>query len=722
MITQPDDIPTNTVDGKSLATLITELNIARRNCAAYPKGHPVITASLTKVLRVYEDLLHKHEELVLGVTSDALMVDGVILEKSNLVYRDFSRALFERGIGALLFYNGLTIEELNNFTVILGLKREQLQKHGGIEQVWAKARINALKIRPIRYDLFQSTNDDSVTEDKAILSGEGLWDRFARELTLNEVSYGSSEDTRLDPEILAIVLNKQFDIGNINEADIREAIANFLSTDDTISSSEIISGHPYQKLATFISNLTPELRRQFLDSSFADNNQNRQATAERIINNLSENAILETIEDINNNRLNVSPAIFGLLQRLGKNISSTKNIAEEIFEENELLQKMKTIFQEHSTEEFVPDDYQKYLDSIVSSDQISSHHMEDVTVLMHTVENRSIEYSVGQILMNFVREGVETPEERELLLQNLRDMFGFFLETGDYGQLHTMIDQMTDGTFPVDIQYRLRDEYGRREYLEEILDGLTIWGKPRYGDIRSLIHKFGAQFVEAILDRLSEEKNMSIRRFYIDCLIEMGPVTRVPIINRLNDNRWYFLRNLLIILTAQNDPDVVELIRPLLRSEDPRLRHEALKALVHFNDSQAEKIILGDLESQNLELQTAAIQLSERCTSAAIAIKLIGLLSLGGFSQIECDRKSTIVHALGEIGRAEVLPELAKILSRRSLFRSRQLTKLKTEIIRSFPKYSPNVSRPILEHIAEGYGEIANLAKETLKMISGKQV
>jgi hypothetical protein len=721
MTTQTNDIPINTVDAKSLATLITELNIARRNCGAYPKGHPVITASLDKVLRIYEGLLNKHEELILGVTSDALMVNGVLLEKSNVVYRDFSRVLFERGIGALLFYSGLTIAELNNFTVILGLKREQIQQHGGIEQVWAKANINAMTIRAIRYDLFQSTEDIPVTEDKAILSGEGLWDRFARELTLKEISYGSSDDTCLDPEILAKILNKQFALGSINETEIREAISNFLATDGVISSNEIISGQPYQKLSTFISNLTPELRRQFLESSFGNNSQDRQATAERIFNNLSDGVILETIEDINNNRLSVSPTVFALLQRLGKNVSLPKNITDVISEGNVLFKKMKTIFQEHATEEFVPDDYQNKLNYIISADKISSLHMEDATDLMKTIENRSIENSVGQILMNFIREGVDTPEERELLLQNLADMFGFYLETGDYGQLHSMVDQLTDDTFPVEIRYRLRDEYGRREYIEEILDGLSIWGKPRYGDIRSLIHKFGGQFVEAILDRLSEEKNMSIRRFYIDCLIEMGPVTRAPIVNRLYDKRWYFLRNLLIILTAQNDPEVVPLIRPLMRSEDHRLRHEALKAMVYFNDPQAERKVLDDLESQSPELQTAAIQLADKCTSPAIVTKLINMLSSGGFSQIECERKSSIVHALGEIGRAEVLPELAKILSSRSLLRSRQLAKLKTDIIRSLPKYSPNVSRPVLERIANGYGEIANLATETLKIISGKQ-
>ena len=343
-----------------------------------------------------------------------------------------------------------------------------------------------------------------------------------------------------------------------------------------------VTVQPYHKLASFISNLTPELRRQFLDSSFGAKSKGHLTAAERILTNLSDSAIVETLEDISQNRLNVSPVVFGLLQRLGSNVSSPQNRTKETVEDDEISHKMKTIFREHASEEFVPDDYQRKLNHIIASDQISRLNMEEVTDLLSTVENRSIEGSIGQILMNLIREGVESPEERDLLLQNLSDMFGYFLQTGDYGQLHTMINQLTDGTFPVEIQYRLREEYGRREFLEEILDGLTVWGKPRYADIRSLIHKIGGQFIEAILDRLSEENNMSLRRFYMDCLIEMGPVTRVPIINRLYDPRWYFLRNLLIILSAQNDPSVVALIRPLLRSEDPRLQHEVLKTLVHF--------------------------------------------------------------------------------------------------------------------------------------------
>ncbi|MFZ4859185.1 MAG: HEAT repeat domain-containing protein [Desulfuromonadaceae bacterium] len=456
MITPPNIISTQKPETGALVSLITELYIARRNRSTYPKDHPVITDSLAKVLLVYEKLLREHDEIILGVTNEALIVDGVALEKSNLVVKNFSRLLFERGIGAVLFRSGLTRGELHNFITLLILKRETIQKYGGIEQIWAKAGITAMTIRPVRYDLFKATNQD-------------------------------------------------------------------------------------------------------------------------------------TIDEISHDDLSVSPVLFGLLQRLGATIGSPQNRIVKETGDNEISNKMKTILREHASEEFVPDSYQKKLNRIIASDHLPNRNMEEVSSLLTTMESCAIEGSIGQILMNLIREDVESPEERDMLLQNVTDMFGFFLQTGDYGQLYVMINQLKDGTFPIEIQNRLREEYGRREFIEEILDGLTIWGKPRYSGIKALIMMIGGPFVESMLDRLSVEKKMSIRRLYIDCLIEMGPETREPILNRLyDDTRWYFLRNLLIILSSQIDPSITNRIRPFLRSEDPRLRHEVLNILQQGGYSQRE--------------------------------------------------------------------------------------------------------------------------------------
>jgi hypothetical protein len=718
---QNDDILVRGLDTRALSSLIIELNIARRNCRAYPKGHPVIRASFSKALRVYDALMMSQDEIVLGVTSGALMVAGVFLDKLNLVYRDFARVLFDHGIGALLLYNGLTLDELDRFTVILGLRRDDILSQGGIEQLWNDSGITAIGIRPIRYDLFSTTAEDSITVERTNRMGESLWERFARGLSSGQICSDGSAEGELDPHILADVLNRQFALNGPNEDSYSQTITSFMRQGDSAVPSTHLETLPYEKLATFISDLNPVLRRQFLSSTFEVRNPVGQIAAEKIINNLSAATVLDTLEDINQNRLSVPPIVMGLLQRLGRCGDRQQSVEQDISGEDNLADKLKTIFREHASEEFVPDQYQHKLTTIIATTQFPRMQVADAASLLETLDNRQIEVSIGEILLNLVREGSETPEEREMLLQNLSDMFRYVLQTGNYEQLHTMVDRTTDGTFPSSVQSLLCEEYFCRENLDEILDGLSIWGKPRYEDIRRLILKMGSPFNEVLLDRLSEEASMSVRRFFMDCLIEMGTSACVPVADRLGDSRWYFQRNLLIILCAINDPGVVPQIRPLLRNPDHRLRQEVLKALVHFGDHTAEQLVVQNLESQDPERLLEAIKLTERCSSPAILTALIGLLGKGGLQQSEYLIKKAIVEALAESGRVEALPELARILASRSLLHPTILTRLKMDIVQSFERYPLNIAKPILERLAGNSGDIARQASLSLQKIIGAQ-
>ncbi|MGB9082054.1 MAG: HEAT repeat domain-containing protein [Desulfuromonadaceae bacterium] len=715
-----NDIQVNGLDTKALSNLIIDLNIARRNCRAYPEGHPVITASLHKALLVYEGLMTLQDEIVLGVASDALMVAGAFLDKTNLVYRDFARVLFDHGIGALLLRGGLTLDELDRFTVILGLKREDILCQGGIEQVWNQAGIAAIGIRAIHYDLFSTTDEDSIDSDLKETTGEGLWERFARGLTQGGLCSDGSADGELDPDVLAAVLNRQFAGGGLRENSYSQTITNFMLQDEAGTSSGHHATLPYEKLAAFISNLNPELRRQFLNSSFALKNSASLNATERVISNLSASAVLETLEDINQNRLSVPSVIMGLLQRLGRHGEHHRqSVEQDISGDEDLSRKMKTIFREHASEAFIPDDYQQKLSYFIATDKIPFMQMADTAGLLETLESRQIEISIGEILTNLVKEGCETAEERELLIRNLSDLFGYFLQTGDYVQLHKMVDQITESTIPTAVQSRLCEEYCRREFLDEILNGLVIWGKPRYEDIRLLIRKLGVPFVEVLLDRLSEESSMSIRRFFTNCLIEMGSAARVPVVKRLGDPRWYFVRNLLIILCAQNDPGVVLFIRPMLHNSDQRVRYEALKSLVHFRDPLAEMQIVQNLNGQNRERLFEAIKLSERCSSPAVITGLTGLLAKGGLQQNEYEIKKAVVEALAETGRVEALPELEKILTARSLLHPIILTRLKMDILQSLERYPLNSTKPVLERLAAASGDVARQAVLSLQKITG---
>jgi HEAT repeat protein len=712
------DIQNSDIDIKVLASLIIELNISRRNFKSYPKGHPILEGAFQKVISLYNKLLETHHEISIGVAKDALLFGSAVLEKNNLVYRDFARVLFEHGIGVLTLKRGLTTKELENFNVILGLKRDEINRYGGIDNLWEKGQIHSLAITSIRYDLFRAAG--SGPEDEAPTATEGIWERFTRALLAG--STHQQNNGEIDPEVLAFMLNSKFEQAaedHQDTSDIRKISDVMRQESSRMSPGARVM--PYNKLAVFVSKLNPNLRRQFLNSTFDIHKPDGNPVAEDIIKGMSADAVLETLEDLNRHQSDVPPVIMSLLQKLSIHAANhpSGNLMEQM-DENDIHEKMRTVFREHASEEFIPDDYQRKLNTLISENQIPPLVLSDVNELLGTVEGKMVENRISDIIMNLVTEGGETLEEREFFLQNLSDLFGYFLQTGDYGQLVKMIDRTTDSTFPIELQYHLRENYARREYLDEILNGLTIWGKPRYNDINLLITKIRSPFIEALLDKLATEENMSLRRFMMDRLIEMGPMTRVPISIRLNDDRWYVLRNLLIILRAHSDKSIISLIRPLAQHGNIRVRHEALSTLVMLHDAVSEKQLLRDLDSEDRETQFAAVSLSEKSRLPDIHKKLLALLSKGGLTQMEYELKSSVVKALGELRRSESLPEFAKILASSSLFNNKTLSRLKIDIVRALEFYPLQTVSPLLERLCSGKDDVARQAQESLKNMKVK--
>jgi HEAT repeat protein len=263
----------------------------------------------------------------------------------------------------------------------------------------------------------------------------------------------------------------------------------------------------------------------------------------------------------------------------------------------------------------------------------------------------------------------------------------------------------------------MRDAFCRREFLDEILSGLTIWGKPKYDQVTLLIQVLGRVFIEPLLDRMAEEENMSLRRFMMDRVQSFGGTARPFLLARLDDKRWYVLRNIIVMLRALGPLQEVEQLRPLLKHANQKVRLEVLKSLMQVGDPVAQRQVLHDLDSSDREIQLTALGMVDRNSPPDMVRKLLTLVMGGGYTAVECELKAAAVHALGEIGRPEVLPELAKVLAARSLLAFKALNRLKTDIVRSFEQYPVAAALPLLVKLAEGSDEVARQAAESLKKL-----
>jgi len=720
---QPLDIPNGAIDTRLLAALIIELNISRRYFKSYPAGHPVIDASLNKVVALYARLMEAHDEIVIAATKNALLVENVFLDKSNLVFRDFAGVLFEHGIGALVVRRGLTVEELTSFNLILGLKREEVSAQGGIERIWEQSRICALGIRAIRYDLFNTTEDDAPAGfSKIESSGEGLWERFARGLMEGSLGFGTADDASIDPKSLAQAFNRRYrESGAGGENVYLDVFAGLLEGEESDQEGGGNGRVPGSRIATFVENLDPNLRRSFLSKTFDVGKLGTGPMLEDILGHMPDHVIAAILDDIGSSRVNAPPAIIVLLERLS--LRSAGGTPDSVpftqLAGADTQEKLHMIFGEHAAEEQGAEDVLPMAKHQPPSRGTLPTPRQELGLLRETMQPGWLESRVGEVILRLATAGGD-PAETENLAQNLGDMCGYLLQTGDYHQLLGIIVQSTSLTLPSSFRGLLRERFSSRDFMEEILNGLTTWGKSRFDDIRMLIETIGPPFIEPLLDCLAGEESMSLRRFMMDRLLEFGPAAKEPILARLDDQPWYYLRNLLIMLRSLDDPGIIPHIRPLVMNRNAKVRQDALRTLLSYKDPIAERQILRDLDNNDKETKLAAIGMAEKSHSIDVFRKLLAIVTKSGLSPLDVDLKCTAIQSLKEIGREEALPELLKILGSMNLIRAKALSRIKLDIVRSLEGYPPNSALPILEKIAKGNSELARQAEESLRVVRMK--
>ncbi|MDR3581402.1 MAG: hypothetical protein P4L44_15685 [Oryzomonas sp.] len=720
---QPSDIPIDAIDTKLLGSLIIELNISRRYSKSYPAGHPVIDASLNKVVAHYARLMEAHDEIVIAAAKNALLVENATLDKSNLVFRDFAGVLFEHGIGALVLRRGLTVEELGSFNLILGLKREEVSEQGGIERIWEQSNIRALGLRAIRYDLFNATESDMAAGSPPMeQSGEGLWERFARGLMDGSLGGGGDDAAGIDPKQLAQAFNRRYrESGAGGEDEHIEVFADLIGQQKSNRGDGSGRRIPGSRIATFVENLDPELRRKFLSKTFNTAESGTSPALEEVLGHMPDHVIEGILEDIGSDRVHVSPAIMTLLQRLSIHSASGSHdsISFAQLADAGSQEKLRMIFNEHDVEEQGAEDGRPTLQPPPPSDAEALSPRQEFTLLRETMQPDWLESRVGEIILHLATAG-EDPVESESLAQNLGDMCSYLLQTGDYHQLLGIMEQTASPTLPAAFRDLLRDRFSRRDFLEEILNGLTTWGKSRFDDIRLLIETIGPPFIDPLLDILATEESMSLRRFMMDRLLEFGPAAKEPVLARLEGQPWYYLRNLLIILRSQEDPEIIQHIRPLVMNKNAKVRQDALRTLLSYNDPIAVHQILRDLDSSDKETRLTAINLAEKSRSPDVLKKLVAIIAKSGFSPLDLELKCAAVQSLKEIGNEEALPELLKVLGSVNLIRAKALGRLKLEIVRSLEGYPPKNALPILERIAWGGDELARQAEACLRVVRMK--
>jgi HEAT repeat protein len=722
------------LDLKLLSDFIYEMNITRRYAQSYPPDHPIITNAAGKVINQLVKLLELQPAVTLGIARNALIFNSGVLDRKNPVYSDFAGYLFAHGIVAITFSREMTGDELLCLFKTFEAGGEPVRELGGTVRMLKDAGIVNIQVTEIDYRSFRVTEETEITAPgENILEHESaaLWCRFVEGVMQGNLDFGGQGITsteQIDPERLAAFLNQSLArTANSSDSSYSTAIASFMRQLDRNNLANRYDAESIQKLGEFVKNLSPELRRQFLQSSF-DSLQGGD-TFKRLLSEFPDEVILDSISDVSDQGAHLSQGVINLLQIIARTgtgsgpAQKTRRIQNMSYDE--LSDKLKNLFREDEPDLYINESYRTTLQSIASIERFSVLADDEIRELSGQVRSFPVESGIRDVILQIMNTDIDAGDVKDLQ-ENLTDLCEVFLDTGNYSSLTKVYMHIRPkshgGIFGIlPIHQAIYARFMAPEFHEDILNGLTLWGKAKYEDIRALILGIGAPFVEALVLRLAEESSMSLRRYYLECLYEIGDAAKEAAIQNLNDKRWYVVRNMVILLRRFGDPAVVRHLRSISENSHPKVRQELIRSLFAFNHAEADNLLQKEFRSPDRERVLAAVQLAEQSNNPGTVECLRKILAIKLFSAAEFELKQAAVKSLGKIANPVVLPDLERILNQRSLFASTLLKRLKTDIVRSLENYRGAEVRSLLEKLTRsGTGELAPVAADVLKKFEAR--
>ncbi len=712
------------MDTQVLANFIYELNISRRHLSTYPPGHPMIASATEKVLALLDQLFEFRETLTLGIAKNALLFEQRWLDKNNPVYRDFAAALSKAGIAAIHFHRQPTGAELNSVNQLLRSDRQTIAAGGGYPTLLQQLRVSHIEITPVDYNALHTTDEDRLEVGSKPLP---LWHDFLDGLlddSLDSTGGSGQRDQKFDPKIVAEILNHRFtDGGEGEQQNYDQAISSFLGKLQSFDQQDQLSN----QFGTLINQLNPELKRQFLNSTFR-NLDNQQESGKELLENFPTELVLASLEEANQKRLNISGTMINLLGKLSEHhqkesrqslTSGKVRPAEDAAQQ----QHLRTIFREEETEKFTPESYQQTLNTIVSFDSELQLPEAEAQALRQSMTEQSIEQHCSSIIFQLMEDEL-TDEQYHGLQRNLIDLAEYFLEVGDFTglrQLHCSLLDYCRRNPQKNPEHtaKLLETLQSSDFQQEVLDNLQRWGQEKQQQIHDYLQATGEAFAETLVTRLADEPSQTLRRFYLNVLVTMGSSAHPAIYAALQDKRWYLLRDLLAVLRMQKVPIELAKILPLENHPHRRVSQEVLKLLFQKDPGRADSLLLKQLNGSDTELRLHAIQLAELSKDPAIIQRLIDLLSSEKLTEESLPLKIQILKTLGITGREEVLPTLEKLLFSGKYFGSSRLQQLQKEILGQLDNYPYQAIKPLLQKLVLARrGELSKLATEKLRQLA----
>lgn len=687
-----------------------------KHLSLYDEDNAVVQAASAKLMSGLNAAHTANLPLQITVARNNFMVLGKILNPKNQLFGKYAYRMFQHGITSFTLTSALTISSLYQFLRIIMSNPDDTWRADGIINLLAQKQIDGVIITQMSRKDFLLVDGKGQTNKKSMRgTTDRFWERYARSLisALPNADLDSLAQAGFDPALLARQLSQLLtgttgeDQSQFNKALIR-CITTTQAHHPKSERLEILI-----KLAELINHLDDVPRQQIVKELCKL--QIPATFAEDLFNNLSNKVILNALYQANSGQHYSSPMMLSLIKKLAdsREVVSHQEINRLTREEQGFLTKAGELLSNEDIAQYVPSEYQNTLLDILANQQPPAALGSELQHLKTSLEDFQVDRQTAQLSLYLLDHGPDKTQMPALYQQVVKSL-QFYIDAGDFASMLTLCQSSIAHANKEDGQSLIN--MIPSSLLKQALIEACYQGRNQMTMVGEIIDLVGSPFISPLIELTISEKTRPNRFFYLSCLKKLGQPVVDSATSYLENDQWYVVRNMLLLLSELEAKEQLPRIRPLLNHSHNKVRQEALKTCLLLGDTRSIEEIITSLHSKNRQETLNAVLLAKLIDHPEVTKHLLAMLGEKSLFNFDLELKKNLVLSLSEKVHPETLRVFSNILNERKMFHRQGFEQLKIEIIRALAKYPAVQADPLLkQQLGKGNVEAVNQARQILQ-------
>jgi len=681
-----------------LSDMVRSLAIAWKKLGAYPKGHPALEGAIETVLERLGTLTATTGDLALGVTRDGLLFNNRTLDFDQA--QKFAQALYLRDVAVLRIGRGVNSTELDIFLRALG--SDQARSAAPFWDELAAAGVRHIGLQPVDYSAIRATEGlEDIQPDhpaslrdaliQALLSGRQLSKEGAHRLT----QLGSSLDiSQLVAELLHTPVSdaeqRDSTTGDSTQGEsgssfsdeltapmsevsrpagspvssVAAAVSRYLSNSDI--STRKVAAH---QVAELLRALPEEMKETVLTAALRSlaSDESAGPALQVLCNSLSADLVLKAMRSIRSEGSTLSTHALRLAQALSSVTKDQLSARAKDLDSSALAAELMLLMKDEDIDRFNPEDHQTLLGEIAlhlpDVAEQTEFSKSELSTRLDSVTPGTTTDAVARTLLDLI-----SSHGRQLsltaVLRQLREVFQFYLNSGQIDQALDLVRSLQEfastlaSGAPQSVELsRFFEELVTEDAITALLENQTPGGDAQVS-LDRLVKALGAAAAKNFLLALAAEENRSRRRRLYNMVASLGTIIVPEATRLLKDERWFVIRNMIVLLRNVGDRSSMTEIRRCANHPDLRVRFEAIKSLLAFDPQVPLELLDNAINDPDPKLAEAAIILVGSYGIREGVQSLLKILDKWDFLGRRRSLRIKSLKALGELGDPTALTRL----------------------------------------------------------------